>query len=166
MGVTTASLTIDAPRERVYDLLMDLSARPGFTDHFIENFHLLREQPVGVGAGSRFSVPAAGLTLDLTIDEADPPHRIVERGRGGYLNRVPAAIEWRLMDAPAGMGCEIEVTFMTDPAKAYDRLRERRGSERRLRRGLERALERLRDLIERELEPARISIGGVDRVGI
>lgn len=166
MGVSSASMTIAAPRERVFDLLLDLAARPAFTDHFIEDYHLLREEPVGVGAGARFRVPAAGLTLDLTIDEADPPHRIVERGRGGYLNRVPCAIEWRLMDAPAGTGCEVEVTFMTDPTKAYDRLRERRGSERRLRRGWERALERLRDLIEAGDAPERVAIGGGDRVGI
>jgi len=165
MGVSRASLTIDAPREQVYETLLDLAARPAFMDHFVEDYRLLREEAIGVGAGARFRIPAAALTLDVTIEEVEPPHRIVERGRGGYLNRVPSAIEWRLKDAPAGTGCEVEVTFMTDPTRAYDRLREMRGSERRLRRGFERALERLRDLIETGSVPPRIMIGGGDRAG-
>ncbi len=145
---------------------MDLGSRPAFTDHFVEGYHLLRENPIGIGAGARLRIPAARLTFDVTIDEVDAPHRIVERGHGGYLNRVPCTIEWRLMDAPANTGCEVAVTFMTDPTRAFDKLRERRGSERRLRRGWERALERLRDLVEAGETPDRVAVGGGDRVGI
>ncbi|MDQ3571612.1 MAG: SRPBCC family protein [Actinomycetota bacterium] len=165
MGVCRASLTIDAPRKKVYEALLDLAARPAFMDHFVEGYRLLREEPVGVGAGARFRIPAAALTLDVSIDEVEPPHRIVERGRGGYLNRVPSAIEWRLKDAPAETGCEIEVTFITDPSRVFDRLRDMRVSRRRVRRGWERALERLRDLIEAGEAPERIAVGGGDRAG-
>jgi uncharacterized membrane protein len=162
----SARLFIDAPREQVFDLLLDLSARPAFMDHFIEHFQLLREDPVGVGAGARFKVAAAGGFLDSVIAEANPPHRIVERGHGGRLNRVPNVTEWVLADSPGPSGCEVSVTFWTEPSLLPDRLRDARNSERRLARHLRRALERLRDLAESGTEPERVSVAGGDRLGI
>ena len=111
MRPVSARISIDAPRERVFDLLVDLSVRPAFTDHFIEGYQLLREQPVGVGAGARFRTRDAGGWLDSVIVEADRPHRLVERGRGGRLNRVPNVTEWVLTDTPGPSGCEVAVTF-------------------------------------------------------
>lgn len=164
MRPVSARLSIDAPRERVFELLLDLSVRPSFTDHFIEQFHLLRIEPVGVGAGARFQIKDAGGWLDSVIEEVEPPHRILERGRGGRLNRVPTVTEWRLTDAPGPSGCEVEVTFWTEPSHPFDRLRDARNSERRLSRGWRRALERLRALAEEGAAPQRVSVAGGDRI--
>jgi uncharacterized protein YndB with AHSA1/START domain len=163
MGPVSAKISIDSPREDVFDLLCDLSVRPAFTDHLMEGFHLLRVEPVGRGAGARFHLRDGGW-VDSVIEEVDGPHRLVERGRGGYLNRVPNTLEWLLSDAGSD-GCEVSVTFWTDPSHAFDKLRDAKASERRLGRGLRKVLERLREVAESGIPPERIAIAGADRVG-
>lgn len=164
MGPVSAKISIDSSREAVFDLLADLSARPAFMDHFAENFHLLREEPVGVGAGARFNLPDGGGYIDSIIVEADAPHRLIERGRGGSLNRVPNVIEWRLMDTPGPSGCEVEVTYWTEPSHPLDRLKDAKNSQRKLTRGWRRALERLRSIAEGDIEPQRVVVAGGDRI--
>lgn len=164
MRPVSAEIAIDAPRERVFDLLNDLSSRPAFTDHFIDGYHLLRMEPVGVGAGARFRCEHAGGWLDTVISESETPHRLVERGHGGRLNRIPNVTEWLLKDTPGTGGCEVRVTFWTEPERRLDRARDMRNSERRLGRGWRRALQRLRDLAERNEEPQRLAVAGADRI--
>jgi uncharacterized protein YndB with AHSA1/START domain len=166
MRPVSARIFIDAPRVEVFDLLLDFSARPAFMDHFVARYQLLRENPVGMDAGARFKVADAGGFIDSVIAEIEPPHRIVERGRGGRLNRVPNVTEWILTDAPEPSGCEVSVTFWTEPSMPFDRLRDVRNSRRRLGRHLKRALERLRDLAETGVAPARVTVAGGDRIGI
>ena len=161
MGPVSEKVVIDAPRERVFGILSDLSARPAFTDHFMEDFHLLRIEPAGVGAGARFKIRDAGW-VDSVIETADAPHRLVERGRGGYLNRIPNVTEWLLAEHGAD-GCEVQVTFWTEPERAVDKLRDAKASERRLGKGLKKALERLRQVAESGQPPARITVAGADR---
>jgi hypothetical protein len=164
MRPVSARVSIDASRDEVFGLLEDLSVRPSFTDHFVERYQLLREQPVGVGAGARFRIASAGGWMDSIISESERPHRLVERGRGGALNRVPNVTEWVLTDTPGPSGCEVAVTFWTEPTLIADRLRDLRNSERRLGRDLRRALERLRALAEGDEAPARVTIAGGDRL--
>jgi uncharacterized protein YndB with AHSA1/START domain len=166
MRPVSARLFIDSPREQVFDFLLDLSARPAFMGHFAGQYQLLRENPVGVGAGARFKIAEAGGFLDSVIAEIDAPHRIVERGHGGRLNRVPNVTEWVLTDSPGPSGCEVSVTFWTEPSMWTDRLRDARNSERRLARHMRRALERLRELAETGAEPERVSVAGGDRIGL
>jgi uncharacterized protein YndB with AHSA1/START domain len=162
MGPVSAKISIDSPREQVFEILTDLSARPAFTDHFMENYRLLRIEPVGPGAGARFHLRDGGW-VDSIIEEVDSPHRLVERGKGGYLNRVPNVTEWLLAnDGPSG--CEVTLTFWTEPDHPLDKMRDLKASERRLGRGLKRALERLRELAESGDSPARISVAGGDRL--
>lgn len=163
---TSARISVDAPRERVFALLSDLAVRPAFMGHLFEDYHLLREQPVGVGAGARFRVSATGGWLDSVIVEAEPPHRLIERGHGGRLNRVPNVIEWTLVDGPGGRGCEVSVTFWTEPEHPFDRLRELGNSSRRLARGLRRGLERLREVAEDDAPPERAVVAGGDRLTV
>jgi uncharacterized protein YndB with AHSA1/START domain len=162
MGPVSAKVTIDVPREDVFEILMDLSARPSFTDHFMEGFHLLRIEPVGVGAGARFKLRDGGW-VDSVIEETDAPHRLLERGRGGYLNRIPNVTEWLLSDAGSD-GSEVQVTFWTSPEHITDKMRDRKASERRLGKGLKKALERLRTVAESGQPPERIAVAGGDRL--
>lgn len=148
----------------MFALLEDLSVRPAFTDHFIKDFHLLRIEPVGVGAGARFEIENGGGYVDSIIDVAEFPHRIVERGHGGTLNRVPNVCEWRLSTLPGRSGCEVEVTYWTEPTHPLDRLREVTSSERRLAKAWRRALERLRAIAEDGGPPERLEVAGGDRV--
>jgi uncharacterized protein YndB with AHSA1/START domain len=162
MGPVSANITVDVPRDRVFEILLDLSARPSFTDHFMEGFNLLRIEPVGVGAGARFKLRHAGW-IDSVITEADAPHRLVERGSGGYLNRIPNVTEWRLSDAGPD-GCEVQVTFMTEPEQIVDKMRDAKSSDRRLGKDLKKALERLRGVAESGAPPERIAVAGGDRI--
>ena len=162
MGPVSAKISIDRPREAVFEIICDLSARPAFTDHFMEGYRLLRLDPVGRGAGARFQLKDGGW-VDSIIDEVDAPHRLVERGRGGYLNRVPNVTEWLLADTGPG-GCEVTLTFWTEPSHPLDRMRDAKASERRLAKGLKKALERLRELAESGAPPQRIAVAGGDRL--
>lgn len=165
MRSISASTTIDVPREQVFELLTDLTIRPTFTDHFLEHYRLLRIDSDGVGAGARFFVPAANGWFDSIIERAEPAHTVYERGRGGRLNRTPLITVWELTETPATGGCEVTVTSWTEPPGFFDRMRDRRGSARRLRRGWRQALARLRDLAEDGAAPEPLEIGGSDRLG-
>ncbi|HEX5609201.1 MAG TPA: SRPBCC family protein [Solirubrobacterales bacterium] len=166
MGPVSAEIEIDVPRERAFALLTDLSARPSFTDHFLSGFRLTRIDPVGVGAGARFRVeaPLRSPWMDTTIVEQEEPFRIVERGLGGRVNRIPTQTVWEITPG-AGSLSTVRVTFGTDPSHPVDRVLERLSMGAHWqRRGWKRALTRLRDLLESE-QPAseRIAVAGGNR---
>lgn len=166
MGPVSATTSIDAPRERVHELLNDLSVRPAFTDHFIDQFRLERLDPVGVGAAARFRIPSRGLWIETVIDETSPPHRIVESGGAGRLDHLPVHTAWELVDA--GSGCEATVTFVIETTNRFDRMSELaarfRGSEGWYRRQFSRALGRLREVAESDAPPPRLVVAGADRI--
>jgi uncharacterized protein YndB with AHSA1/START domain len=121
MGPISAETEIDVPRERAFEAIGDLALRPAFTDHFLESFHLTRIESRGVGAGARFRVeaPLRRVWMDTTIVELDPPHLIVERGRGGRTNRIPNHTVWELTEGP-GTLTTVRVAHWTEPG-AVDR---------------------------------------------
>ena len=106
--------------------------------------------------------------METVIAESDPPFRLVERGRGGRLDRVPVATIWELVEGPGSSGCEVTVTFVTEPRTHADRvldsLRHLRGNERWYRRQWRRALARLKQLAESGEEPERVVVAGADRI--
>ncbi|MBK5219148.1 MAG: SRPBCC family protein [Thermoleophilia bacterium] len=165
MGPISAEIEVDAPREQVFELIGDLSARPSFTDHFLSDFHLTRLEATGVGAGARFRVnaPLRSPWMDTTIVELDEPFRIVEQGQGGRANRIPNHTVWELT---TGVGSLTLVRFShwTEP-NHLDRALEvlSAGSiwqERRWRQ----ALRRLRDNLEADrVEVNRIAVAGGNR---
>jgi len=116
MGPIRAETEIDVPREQVFAKLTDLAARPEFTDHFLSDFHLTRIDAVGVGAGARFRVeaPLRSPWMDTTIVELDPPFRIVERGQGGRVNRIPTHTVWELTEGPGSL-TSVKLSFWTEP---------------------------------------------------
>jgi uncharacterized protein YndB with AHSA1/START domain len=166
MGPISLTTTIDAPRERVFDLIVDLARRPAWTDHFFSDYRLERIPPAGVGAAARFRVEApGGITyMEAVISDAERPHRIVESGRGGRLDRIPCRALWELREGPGEM-TTLVFTFQTEPAAIVDRLREL-GRGGWWRRRWRRALVRLRELIESGAETAvpRQQVAGGDRI--
>jgi hypothetical protein len=162
MRPVSATTSIDVPRERVFDVLIDLSVRPAFTDHFLSEFRLARVEPVGVGASARFRLEHSGVWVDTAIVLAERPHLIREEGMGGRGNRVPWFTVWELAEGPNPDGTEVTVTIWTEPKSVFDRLGESGVSGRRLRRDLRKAGTRLREIVENDRALDHVSVGGGD----
>jgi hypothetical protein len=165
MGPVSASIEVDAPRERVFDFLADLANRPSFTDHFISDFHLIRVESAGLGAGARFRIyaPPQAVWMDTAITAADFPHRISERGHGGRENRIPSATEWEVL---AGLGSltTVRVAYWTEPDHPVDRAKEvLGGASYWYERDWRAALRRLRDILESQGQAERIGVAGGNR---
>ena len=165
MGPVSAEIEIDAPREEVFALLLDLSARPSFTDHFLLDQHLTRIDPVGVGAGARFCVkaPLRKIWMDTTIVSTDAPFQIVEEGESGRTNRIRSHIVWELKEAPGSL-TRVRVSHWTEPAALDRTLELLSGGSIWLERGWRRALRRLRNNVESDQPVAeRIAVAGGNR---
>jgi uncharacterized protein YndB with AHSA1/START domain len=122
MGPVSAEVEIDVPRQRVFDAIADLALRPPFTDHFLSGFRLTRIESAGVGAGARFriAVRPRRVWADTTIVEVDEPHRLVEQGRTGRANRIPATTLWELTEGPGSL-TKVRVSYWTEPSNHVDR---------------------------------------------
>ena len=120
--------------------------------------------PVGPGASARFRIRDSGVWLDTVIEAVERPHLIREHGYGGRSNRVPAFTVWELAEGPASSGCEASVTFWTEPANPIDRARELLGPSRAFRRDWQRALARLKELVEGDRPVPRVAVAGADRI--
>jgi uncharacterized protein YndB with AHSA1/START domain len=165
MGPISATTPVDAPRERVFDFLNDLANRPAILAGFVDQYRLQRLEPVGVGAAARFRIPEAGFWMETVIEEAEHPHRILERGRGGRLGRIPVTTAWELTEGAAPGGCDVKVVFWTEPATVIDRARDRLpGAGRFYRRGWAGVLARLKQVIESGGPVERVAVAGGDRV--
>ena len=116
MDPISASTPIDAPREPVFDFLVDLANRPAILGDFVSEYRLERLEPAGVGAAARFRITESGLWMESVIEEADRPHRIAERGRGGRLGRIPIATAWELT-VDETEGCVVRLTYWTEPSQ-------------------------------------------------
>ena len=162
MGPISLSISIDAPRERVFDLISDLGTRSAWVDHFADEYRLERLPPRGLGAAARFrvSAPAGVRYMETVIAEAERPFRIVEHGRGGRLDRIPMRILWELREGPT---TNLTLTFWTEPSDPFDRVREV-GRSRWWRRRWGKALRRLRDLVESGAEAPRAGAAGGARL--
>ncbi len=149
MDPVTVSVQIAKPREAVFEYLADVANHAEFTDHFVENFRLLREDSYGRGAGARFKVRKRFNRFgwgDFTFIEVDPPRRIVAVGRAGKYNRVKTYFEWTL--EPAGSGTKVQLTAESEPAQPSDRLFDPLGGSGWFRRKANRALRRLQTILE------------------
>ena len=121
MGPISLTISIDAPRERIFDFICDLGISESWTDHFASDFRLERISAQGQGAAARFRVdaPAGVRYMETVIAEADRPFRIVEHGRGGRLDRIPIGMVWELEEGPT---TTVRLTFWTSPPSAFDRI--------------------------------------------
>jgi uncharacterized protein YndB with AHSA1/START domain len=148
----TASIVISAPRERVFDYLQDIANHPEFTDHYLVDWHLTRIDSIGRGAGARFRVKAPGNRFswaDVTFSEVERPHRIVEVGRTGKSNRIRTVGVYELAVAEAG-ATRVRFTLQTSPVTISDRIMEGLGAKAWLKRNNQRAMRRLRGILEQD----------------
>jgi uncharacterized protein YndB with AHSA1/START domain len=163
----TTHVTIDHPREALFDYLADVANLTEFCDHFISDARLLREESLGRGAGIRFQVDRARFNrfpwADLTWVEVEEPRRLVGVGRMGKFNRIRVLYEWSL-EPGAGSTTRVSLTVRTQPKTPTDRLIESVGTARRLRRGWTKALKRLRTIFEEDRgRGERVTIAGGPR---
>jgi uncharacterized protein YndB with AHSA1/START domain len=146
----TVSTTISVPREQVFEYLADIANHPEFTDHYMVDWHLTREDPYGQGAGARFRIKAPLRRFawaDVTLAEVQPPFRIVERGRGGKYNRIRMVGTYTLSPGPSG-STKVEYTLETETRLLSDRLHEAIGGRSWTRRQAAKAMRRLRSILE------------------
>ncbi len=153
MDPVTVETTIARPREEVFAYLRDVANHPEFTDHFLKDWHLTREQSAGAGAGARFRVDAP-LTrfgwADTTLTDVQEPYLIAQHGRGGKFNRIRQRGEFRLNDSSGGT--RVEWTLETLPVLPSDRMLELVAGRAWWKRQLGRSLRRLRAILEEDRE--------------
>jgi uncharacterized protein YndB with AHSA1/START domain len=159
----TVSTTISRPAEEVFEYLADIANHPEFTDHYLVDWHLTRENSVGVGAGARFRIKAPLNRFswaDVSFHECEAPHRIVERGRGGKYNRIRMLGTYTLSPG-AGGATKVEYTLETEVKLPSDRLMEVLGGRGWYRRKATKAMRRLREILEEDRSRGtRISVAG------
>ena len=163
MHPVTVSIVVSAPQEQVFDYLQDIANHREFTDHFLVDWHLTRIDSVGTGAGARFRVKAPRSRFswaDVSFAEIEPPHKIVEVGRTGKFNRVRTLGVYELTPV-GGDSTRVRFTFQTIPATLSDRVAESMGARMWFRRKSQRALRRLRGILEGETQRGpRVSVAG------
>jgi uncharacterized protein YndB with AHSA1/START domain len=160
----TITTTIARPREQVFEYLADIANHPEFTDHFLVDWRLTREDSYGHGAGARFRVKQRFNRFafgDATLIDVEPPRLLVTAGRGGRFNRVRTLTTWTLEPGAAGT-TRVEFAVESEPATFADRVLEvlfRARAFTRRRHG--RALKRLRAILEEgEQRGARATVSG------
>jgi uncharacterized protein YndB with AHSA1/START domain len=148
----TVSITIARPREEVFEYLADIANHAEFTDHFMVDWHLTREDTYGYGAGARYRLKAPFNRFpwgDSTLIEVERPHKIVEAGRTGKYNRIRTLGVYRL-ERGAGNTTRVSFTLETQPKLLSDKLMESFGARGWLKRKNARALRRLRSILEED----------------
>jgi uncharacterized protein YndB with AHSA1/START domain len=153
----TVSTTIAKPREEVFEYLADIANHAEFTDHYLTNWHLTREDSYGTGSGARFKIKAPFSRFswaDVTMSEVQSPFRIVERGRGGKYNRVRMVSSYTLSPGSGGT-TRVEYTLETVPALLSDRLMELVVGRAWNRRQAAKAMRRLRTILEENRDRGR-----------
>ncbi|MBV9819577.1 MAG: SRPBCC family protein [Solirubrobacterales bacterium] len=146
----TVSTTIAQPREQVYEYLADIANHAEFCDHYLVDWHLTRVDSYGAGAGARFRIDAPMQRFswaDMTLHDMQPPHRIMERGRGGKYNRIRMIGIYTLDPGPSG-STRVQYTFETEPSQLSDRLLETLGGRSWTKRKAAKAMRRLRSILE------------------
>ena len=144
------SSTISKPREEVFEYLADIANHPEFTDDYLVDWRLTREETYGTGAGARFRMKQPFRRFnwaDVTLAELEPPFRIVQRGRGGKYNRIRMLGTYTLSPGPAG-STRLEYTLETVPVMLSDRIMEALGGNRWTRRQTAKGIRRLRTILE------------------
>ncbi len=150
MDPITVEVVIARPRDEVYEYLADIANHAEFSDHFMVDWRLTREDTYGYGAGARYRIKAPLSRFawgDSTIIEAERPRKIAEAGRTGKYNRIRTLGVYELEPA-AGGTTRVRFTLLTEPAKLSDKIMESFGARGWMKRKLAKSMRRLRDILE------------------
>lgn len=161
----TLETTVGRSREQVFTYLADVANHPEFTDHFLQDWRMTREETWGEGAGGRFraEIPFHRFPWgDWVVAESQAPHRLVLQGRTGKFNRIRTLTVFELREGSGG-GTRVDVTIQSEPRFPSDRFLEQLGR-RAVKRRWRTALRRLRSILEEDRERgARATIAGGPR---
>ena len=150
MNPVQHEVVIDSPRADVLAYLGDIAHWPEFTDHFLQRWHLTREDSYGLGAGARFRVRRRLDRFgwaDLTFAEFETRGRILARGRSGKFNRTRWIVLVEMVEESGGT--RVRLTVQTAPGLPTDRLMEALTFTKAFhRRRWRKALRRLRSILE------------------
>ncbi len=163
MDALKAQVTIERPPAEIYDYLIDIANHPEFCDHFLVDWHLTREDTIGIGAGARFKVNGRDRFAwgEYTIVDAQRPRVIAARGRGGRFNRVRSVYTWTLTPNAMGTTTDVTLEIERDAQAPFDRMRDRLGGRRADGRHWRRAMGRLEAIIETgERRGSRATVSG------
>jgi len=165
VDTVTLDITIDRPREEVFAYLSDVANHPEFSDHYLTDWHLTREDSAGRGAGARYKQDGRFDRFgfyDLSFAELEAPWRIIAVGRGGKYNRIKTFHQWTL--EPDAAGTRLEYVYETEPPLPTDRLVEKlSGRHRWFKRNAGKALRRMRSILEENRDRgARATVAGLD----
>ena len=126
MDPVSSSVVVARPPAEVFAYLVDVANHAEFTDHYLKDFRLTREDSIGKGAGARFRVDAPLNRFswaDVTVIEADAPRLIVQRGRTGKYNRIRLISTYEL--EPTGGSTRVTMTTETEtPRLVSDKIME------------------------------------------
>jgi uncharacterized protein YndB with AHSA1/START domain len=164
MDPVTVSITIARPREEVFAYLADVANHPEFTDHFLVDWRLTREDTFGSGAGARYRVRQRGSRYgsgDVTFGEVAPPRRLLGYGRSGRFNSTRQLSEW-VLEPASGEATRVTLTIETQTTTLGARVREALfGARGFARRRWKKALRRLQAILEDgEQRGVRATISG------
>ena len=163
MGPLYAEIEIDAPREVIYEYLLDISTRPRIFGDSISDFRLLRLDTHGTGAGARFRFKRRSAWVDTSITAVEPPRRISERGATGRLNRNLTGTEWEIEEAANGISL-VRLSYWVEPHGVYRHFHRLTGGSRWYGRQLRLAVRRLREQVEADrMEADRSTVAGGNR---
>jgi uncharacterized membrane protein len=163
MVPVTVHTAIAAPREEIYDFLVDLANRPAWMDHSTSDLRLVHPKTTGVGAAVRYrlNLPRNRQWVESQIVEAERPRRILEATRGGRSNRTRGEVLFELSRQGQSL-TRVEMTVWSEPGTPREAFLEKLGARRWTKRQAKTALERLRAVFEeRPDEPlARATVAG------
>lgn len=166
MDSLRAEVTIERSPAEIYDYLIDVANHPEFLDHFLKEWHLTREDTIGLGAGARFKIAGADrfAYADYTLVETTRPRQIVARGRGGRFNRIRTVYVWQLSPNATKTATTVSLDVQRDATALFDRTRDALGGRRRDLAHWRRGLRRLEAIIERgEERGTRATLSGGPR---
>lgn len=154
---------IAATREEVFDLLVDVGARPSWTDHFMLEFRLENPRSTGVGAAARYRIEAPSYKqwVESEIVEADRPHTVVEATRSGRGAKTRGEVSFELSLQGRDL-TRVDMTTWSEPGTPRERVMEKLGARGWVRRQSKIALERLRAVFEESQDGplARATVAG------
>jgi uncharacterized protein YndB with AHSA1/START domain len=144
----TTTVTIDAPRERVFDYLADVANHAEFSDHYLEDFRLERLDSSGVGAAASYKLALGSSQWgEFVIASLERPYRIVLLGQTGRIGRVKTRGVYTLTPYGNDM-TQLEYEASSTPATKGDELRAALGGRAWLKRQSHTALRRLAKVLE------------------